>query len=236
MRLSLIICLVLFIMGCGYVPDRGGAGNITTTTNEIVHPDGSSEKSVITETSIEQPDNPQNGAGVEYSADAEGNVKIRSNTSGSFNTTKDKEEIRGKYLLLGKVIFAGLLFVIAGAAAFIIRKKWQDLAILGGIGVFLIILGIVLASYAWVFAVIIGLSVLGLLGYGAYILINLKKNEQSVPELVDTVQGLKSKYMTEEERLAEFRGKGGIVDLTQSPTTKKLVNKIKANQKKKEVV
>lgn len=219
MKYILITLVALFLLvGChGLDSTRGGNGTITSDiTTTTVEPDGTtSTKHEVIKTTVVQPDNSATEATATSSTDAFGTTTTQINTGKPNNTVATNRQ----YDLLNVPMYCGCGIVLVGLLVVIFAPPTHKIW-----GLFLCLSGgamtgsvFLLAKYSIYF---LGLAII-LIAYGIYALKDFLKHVRANEDNVALIQIGKETGAIDSEKLA------GLAQNVQSPSSKKIVKKIK---------
>lgn len=175
---------------------------------------------------VTPPDNAKDNSQVTIERDPDGYLKIKTNTSGSYDPSS-LAAIDAKFKALNPLIYLGAGLIVVGV---IILVKLNDLKFGGAsicTGILFIILSVVVAEYTAYF-LIFGT----LLAIGAAIYFILKYNllSTSNKENIGIIQAIKPD-LPDDKREKWFTGKIPMAQIMQSPSTMKIVRDVKIKEK-----
>lgn len=228
--LIIIVVLGTILTSCGSYNAGGGAGGAnyqekTTTTA----PDGTitvTEKTAVA--TIQQPENPNESGSLVFTDPNGGQIKLGTGKS-------DNSIVKAKQTndLLKIVIGLGAALILGGVAVGILLKQVKWAIAMGLVGAGMIAGSFLLAQYSMVFLCLFVVGVVMLLGYGAFLIYKQFISHKANVENVALIQAIKPKLS--DEAFAEvFTGDketAPLVKSIQSPSTSKIVEKIKYDEK-----
>ena len=216
-----VICafLCLFLIGCQATKQIGGDGNATySRQTKVISPDGTiNETTTTVDATTKQADNASTPATLSLKDNTDGTVLVNIDTG----KPRDVDTIKGMFNILNIVTYAGIGLIVIGIAVGFLLKNIQWAVVIGLVGVGMIAGSYLLAQYAIWF--MFGLVVILL--YGGYLAYSTIKLNQAVVETVDTVDNLLVTGKLNKEELKK------IAPITQSTSTRKLINGIKYKSK-----
>ena len=225
LRILLCILPILFLSSCndGKVLGKVDNSNLLTITNPngTVVSYNSVSSAASTNNTKEAPSSEAGGFEVDFSDD--GSLKsIKTKASGSTGGFGEVINIASN-LFKWPMIFGGLALIAGIAVWWATPLKSLGLGLMGG-GAAAMALSIVLAQYAWIVAIVVGLGLLGAAGYTLY---KYHTTYKAVDENVTVIEHIRDKYMTEEVENKLFKDKTASVPTRQSKATQKIVEDIR---------
>ncbi len=220
-----LISLITFI-GCeSKIPtSKGGYISVTDYLNSQKNPDTSDVKTDIL---VQQPDNPNDSAGLKLTKKPDGTVEVETSTGDSQDVADVPTQVAKVKLLYVPIILASLL-IIGGVLSFVWLNKKVGIGLAAG-GILLLVLLYTLSQYAIIYLIFGIVIVFGAAGFLLWNKLSENKklfngNVENV-SLVETIKDV----LTDEQRKKIFgdRNTIGTARAIQSQDTINLVKEIK---------
>jgi hypothetical protein len=213
-KLLFICILTLCLLGCND-SIRGGDSQVivkdTTTqiteTGDVVTKD----HSIIVD--LQSPNSPNAPSTIIISKDKNGVIRVETVISSAYNIASAIAKIG----LLKIPMYAGVILLALGAVVFLIFKDIKWALAIGAVGGIMVVGSYLLAQYAIYF--LLGFFIL--IAYGVWLLVDYMRQRRANDENTRGLQVLKETGLVDKEKANR------IMDSIQSPSTKRIIKKVK---------
>lgn len=182
-------------------------------------------KTTETTVTVQQPENPQDGAKLETVIEPDNRVTVSGGT-GKAQDVAGIAKVMANFKLSYVPMVIGVGMIVVGGLAIGLAKQVKTGSIFVGIGILLMILAYALAEYA---PILILIGILSAIAWAIYLLWKNGMLWKAHVENTSLVQAIK-KDMTPEDQEHYFTHDDSVANLIQSDSTKKVVAEVKKKE------